>query len=329
MSQPALRLPFLGLCALLCLPACVSVDGDGLPPGDTWQAPPVPENGVQLSIESFKLAPGEEVEKCRSAKAPALSSGMITRIELVARPGLHHAVVYKVNQDLDPQEVDCFGVPDEAMEGFAIPEPLFASTSQVTEESLEFPEGVGVSFEAGQQIIFNFHYINVTPEEIDAEIFINLYYAEDDSELEQARFYAFGNMGSIDIPAGHRQSLTSTCAFPSDMNVFSATPHMHRLGTGMEVLLNRGGQTEVLIATDGWEGANSAYLDPPAAVTSSDSMTFTCEWENPTATDVVFGQTFDDEMCFVFGFVYPAPGPVWGFDYNDVCVTDASVIEPL
>lgn len=319
----------LALCAVLCLPACVTVVADGQGPGDTWQPPPPPEHGVQLSIESFKLGSGEEVEKCRSAKAPALTSGMIERIELVARPGLHHAVVYKVSQELDASEVDCFGVPDEAMEGFAIPEPLFASTSQVTEETLNFPEGVGVAFEAGQQIIFNFHYINVTPDEIDAEIFINLHYAQDDTELEQARFYAFGNMGGIDIPAGHRQSLTSTCAFPDDMNVFSATPHMHRLGTGMEVLLNRGDQTDQVLQADDWQGAASVYLDPPAAVTADDTITFTCVWENPTDTDVAFGQTYNDEMCFVFGFVYPAPSAVWGFDYNDVCVTDSSVIEPL
>jgi len=328
MSRAILRLLPLGLCSLLLLPACVSGE-DGQPNPDTWQPPAPPEHGVQLSIESFKLASGEEVEKCRSAKAPALTSGMITRIELVARPGLHHAVIYKLNQDLEPSEVNCFGVPEEAMDGFIVPEPLYASSSQVIEETLEFPEGVGVSFEAGRQIIFNFHYINTTPEEIDGEIFINLHYAQDETELEQARFYAFGNMGSIDIPAGHRQRLTSTCTFSDDMNVFSATPHMHRLGTGMEVQLGRGEQIDQVLSTESWDGTASVYLDPPAAVSSGDTITFTCEWENPTETDVSFGPTYNDEMCFVFGFVYPAPAAVWGFDYNDVCVTDSSVIEPL
>ena len=318
-----LSVPCLGL--LACQP---EVNGGNNSSTD-WTAPEVPDQGVQLSIDAFTLAPGEEVEKCVTSKAPALTGGMVQRIELAARPGLHHAVVYKVNQDLDPEEVDCFGVPDNAMEGFAIPEPLFASTSQVTEESLDFPEDVGVAFEAGQQIIFNFHYINVTPEPIEAEIFINLHYADEDQEIEEARFYAFGNMGGINIPAGHRQRLTSTCAFPSDMNVFSATPHMHRLGTGMDVALNQGGEVVPVLSEEGWEGAGSAYLTPPASVTADDTITFTCEWENPTDTGVSFGQTYGDEMCFVFGFVYPAPAPVWGFDYNDVCVTDESVIEPL
>jgi len=315
--------------SFLALNAC-GIDGEGGgDSSDEWVPPPPPEHGVQLSIDSLVLQPGEEIEKCRTAKAPALTGGMVTRIELVARPGLHHTVVYKLNQDLDPDEVDCFGVPDSAMEGFAIPEPLFASTSQVTEETLDFPEGVGVAFEAGQQIIFNFHYINVTPDPIDAEIFINLHYADEEEELEEARFYAFGNMGSIDIPAGHSQRLTSTCDFPSDLNVFSATPHMHKLGTGMSVQLNRGDEVVPVLSEEGWEGAGSTYFDPPEAVTASDTMTFTCEWRNTTDTDVAFGQTYNDEMCFVFGFVYPAPAAVWGFDYNDVCVTESSVIEPL
>jgi len=329
MSRFHFSVLLFGLAVITLVPGCVTGDDNGQGVDEIWQPPPPPEHGVQLSIESFKLGSGEEVEKCRTATAPALTSGIVDRIELVARPGLHHAVVYKVNQDLDPSEVDCFGVPDEAMEGFAIPEPLFASTSQVTEETLDFPEGVGVAFEAGQQIIFNFHYINVTPDEIDAEIFINLHYADDEADLEEARFYAFGNMGGIDIPAGHRQRLTSTCTFPSTMNVFSATPHLHRLGTGMEVALNRGDETTSLLEESDWNGASSVYLDPPANVTAEDTITFTCEWENPTETDVAFGQTYNDEMCFVFGFVYPAPAAVWGFDYNDVCVTDSSVVEPL
>ena len=111
------------------------------------------------------------------------------------------------------------------------------------------------------------------------------------------------------------------------MNLFSATPHMHRLGTAMEVRFNAGGNTdEVLLSDAGWSGANSIYLTPPRAVTTHDGLTFTCEWTNHTDNDVAFGPTFDDEMCFVFGFVYPADGPIYAFDYNDGCVTEESVL---
>ena len=92
--------------SFLALNAC-GIDGEGGgDSSDEWVPPPPPEHGVQLSIDSLVLQPGEEIEKCRTAKAPALTGGMVTRIELVARPGLHHTVVYKLNQDLDPDEVD-------------------------------------------------------------------------------------------------------------------------------------------------------------------------------------------------------------------------------
>lgn len=329
MSQTAARLALLfALVTLGLAPACAPPGDDAGPEVDEFEPPPAPEHGVQLSIPSFTLASGEETERCVMAKAPAPIGGIIQRVEMVARAGLHHTVIYKVGQDLDPNEVDCFGLPDDAMEGFMVPEPLFASTSQVTEETLEFPEGVGVAFEANQQIIFNFHYINVTSEEIEAEVFVNLHYYAEDEEVEEARFYAFGNMGGIDIPAGHSQRLTTTCNFPSDMNLFSATPHMHRLGTAVEVRFNNDGNSEEVLLDDaGWAGSASLYLDPPRAVTPADGLTFTCEWTNTTENDVSFGPTFDDEMCFVFGFVYPASGPVYAFDYNEGCVTDESVID--
>lgn len=314
------------LLVLLLGPGCIPDPGDGQADTNMFIPPEAPEHGVQLSIPAFDLAAGAEVERCVTATAPALTGGVVTRMELFARPGLHHTVIYKVNQELEPDEVDCFGIPDDAMEGLVIPEPLFASTSQVTEETLSFPEGVGVPFEAGQQIIFNFHYINVRPEDILGEIYLNLYYAEEAEEIEPARFYAFGNMGSIDIPAGGTQRLTSTCNFPGEMNLFSITPHMHRLGTGFEVSFNDGGTVgDPLLSQLNWDSPSSAYLDPPMPVSPEDGLTFTCEWTNPTDSDVGFGPSYNDEMCFVFGFVYPAPGPVWAFDYNGGCVTEESI----
>ena len=319
--------------AVACAPA-----GDGLPTDDDddavddFEAPAPPEHGTQIHLPPFELGPGEEIEGCKSMRAPNLEAGAAYKMTLKGRQGLHHAVVWKTNTDLEDFDVPCFGLPDDVMGGFAIPEPLFASSSQVTDEVLDFPDGVGIEFAAEQWLVFNYHYVNSTDEPIQAEVFLNVEFrAEDELEdLEYAGFYAFGAIQSISIPAGGTQRVTTTCPFEDDVNLFSVTPHLHQLGTGFEVRVHDGVDVvgeEPLLEADGWYNAETTYLDPALPLSAGEGLTFTCEWTNTTDSYVDFGQTSEDEMCFVFGFAWPLTGYYFAADYNGACTTDESVVE--
>ena len=291
--------------------------------GDTFQAPQPPERGVQIVIDRFTLEPFEEIERCRFLKTSNLEAGHVTRIELKARKGLHHAFIAKVDKDFEDDTIPCFGFPDEVMQGLSIPEPIYASSTQVPEETIDFPEGVGVSLGASQQLVFNYHYLNTRPEPIEAEIYMNLYFADPGAQVETAQVYVFGNIGGIDIPAQGQQTLTTTCTFESDVNVVTLTPHMHALGTGFTVKRYDGtAASDLLYETNTWDNPATQLFDPPLAMTAGQGLTFTCEWTNDTDRNVKFGQTADDEMCFVFGYVYPAPDPILRLDLNEGCVTE-------
>jgi len=299
--------------------------------GDPFIAPAPPAHGAQIHLPPFELGPGEEVEGCQSMRATNPEGGAAVRMELTGRRGLHHAVVWKSSSALEDFDVPCFGVPDQIMEGFNVPEPLFASSTQVTEEVLEFPAGVGVEFEAEQWIVFNYHYINVTDEPLIAEAYLNVEFApeEDLEDLEYAGFYAFGAIQGIAIPAGATQRLTASCPFPSDVNLFSVTPHMHQLGTGFEVSVHdgAGGVGDPILTSDGWSNAETAYLEPALSVAAGAGLTFTCEWTNSTDRYIDFGQTAEDEMCFVFGFAWPLPGYYFAADYDGTCTIDENTVE--
>jgi hypothetical protein len=335
-----MRLRLLLALLLLTLTGCDAI-GEGGPAGldndddvvDLFEAPIPPIHGTQIHLPPFELAPGQEIEGCKSMRATNLEAGAAWRMELKGRRGLHHAVVWKTSSALEDFDVPCFGVPDQIMEGFQVPQPLFASSTQVTEEVLEFPPGVALSFDAEQWLVFNYHYINVTDEPIIAEAYLNVeFVAEEDlADIEYAGFYAFGAIQSIGIPAGGTQRVTTTCAFPDDVSLFSITPHLHKLGTGFEVSLHDGTEVvgEPLLQADGWFNAETSYLQPAAALSAGEGLTITCEWTNPTDQYVDFGQTTEDEMCFVFGFAWPLPGiGLFAFDYNDGCTIDENVTEP-
>lgn len=324
---------FLGLLALTITGCAVdggtgpgTADDDDLP----FVAPAPPAHGTQIHLPSFELGPGEEVEGCKSMRATNLEGGAAVRMELAGRRGLHHAVVWKTNTALEDFDVPCFGVPDQIMQGFNIPEPLFASSTQVTEEVLEFPEGVGVEFDAEQWLVFNYHYINTTDDPILAEAFLNVEFAPEEelADLEYAGFYAFGAISNISIPAGGTQRLTATCPFPSDVNLFSITPHLHQLGTGFEVSLSDGEGPigDPLLTASGWYNAETQYLTPAAPLSAGEGLTFTCEWSNPTDRYVDFGQTTEDEMCFVFGFAWPLAGYYFAADYDGACTINENIV---
>jgi len=291
---------------------------------DTFQAPAAPANGVQLHIPPFQVAAHSEREMCRFMKAPANADGTIVKIHMVARKNIHHAFVMAVGSDIPDGEVPCFGIPDEAMQGVDIPEPLFASSTEVPDEKVDFPSGVGIALKAGEQLIFDYHYVNPTAQPITGEIYLNLDFAPAGAQLQPAKVYVFGNMGGIDIPAHGTESLTTTCTFPNDTHVVSVTPHMHQLGVGFKIMRYDGTQpTDTLYQTDTWDDPKTEIFDPVLDMKAGEGLTFTCDWDNTTDKAVGFGQTSKDEMCFVFGYYYPADQKLLRLDITGGCTQNS------
>ena len=148
-------------------------------------------------------------------------------------------------------------------------------------------------------------------------------------EIEHtAQFYAFGNVGDIAIPAGGTQRITSTCAFPLGGTVVTATPHMHSMGRGFELSRHDGtAVAEPLIAEEGWLNPRTETFSPPLELSSGEGFTFSCEWASTKSTPTYFGESSDHEMCFVFGFYYPADFELYGVD-GFGCDVDENVITP-
>jgi hypothetical protein len=329
-NVPPTRRRLVGAAAVLAVVlavACGPSQGTDDPPDDAFTPPPAPEHGTQVVVDDFTVAPFSELERCRYINAPNDAAGHVVRIELVARAGLHHAFVSKAPRELADDDVPCFGFPDEVMQGIDIPAPLYASSTQVAEEVVAFPEGVGIEIEAGQQLVFNYHYLNTGPDPIDGEIYLNLHFADPEAEIASAQVFVFGNMGGVDIPPHGTQRLTTTCAFPDDVALVSATPHMHALGTRFEIRRHDGeAPAEMLLETTDWHDPETKIFDPPLLLSAGEGLTFTCEWRNDLDHPVGFGQTAEDEMCFVFGYFYPGDEQILQLEING-CTTEESVTD--
>lgn len=284
------------------------------PEAETDTFPPAPpENGTQLTVGGRWLDPGEEIEMCYYINVENEDVIWVDKIELVAAPGLHHSIVSRIGEERPNSHSECFGFPSDL--GSQIPVPLFATSTQVDRGQTELPDGVGVELEPRQQLIVNYHYLNATTEPIKPRVYLNLHYADPDEIEARAGFYAFTNVGDIAIPPHGTQRITMSCPFYEPALLATATPHMHELGTYFSVRRWDGEKpAEILHEASGWYDPETKSFDPPVLIGEGEGLTFTCEWQSDRDTYTYFGESSGNEMCFAFGFFYPASLDVIGFD---------------
>lgn len=302
----------------------LSADGQS-GPTDQWP-PPAPTDGTQISVKGKKLQPGEEIEMCFYVNVGNEDTVWVKDMELIAAQGLHHSIISRISEERPDSSSECFGFPSDL--GREIPVPLFATSTQVYRSSTELPDGVGLELKPRQQLIVNYHYLNATAEPIRPEVFLNLHYARPEEIRSRAGLYTFTNVGDIAIPPHGKQRITMSCPLYEPALLVTTTPHMHELGTFFEVRRFDGeAPAEVLHQASGWYDPETRVFDPPVRIGDGEGITFTCEWESDKDTTTYFGESSGHEMCFAFGYFYPATVDVIGLD-GFGCEVEENIITP-
>jgi hypothetical protein len=130
------------------------------------------------------------------------------------------------------------------------------------------------------------------------------------------------------MDAYERQSITTECDLPSNVNVVTMTPHLHSRGSHFSAWRDGEDGEEFLYEQQGWFDPKTQVFSPVVNFGSADKLRFTCEWENDSDQYVRFGETSDDEMCFAFGHYYPAFESLFGIDGYG-CEEIENTTEPL
>lgn len=274
--------------------------------------PEPPKRGFRIVAPPRTLAPGEEAEYCLSWPFPAsLDSSIVYGARLYTTAGLHHGnvVTKPVDKTLGPQPYpschpgayDPFGdLPG------VIPDVLFANSTQIVgEESLPLPPGIGFTVDTSRDIVASIHFLNTTNEPQIVELVYDFFMMPPERmENEAAPF--FMNMNEFDIPPHTTETIGATCqAFGG--NIVSMMPHTHRLLERFEVdRVREDNSTENLYATGAFSAESDIRVyDPPLVLGETDSVRFGCTFNNTTEKNVKYGLG-DNEMCILFGYIWPA-----------------------
>jgi len=287
----------------------VSAFGDPL---EILNLPEPPKRGFRLVAAPLTVAPGEEIETCISWPFPAkLASNIVYSARVYTTPGLHHSnvVTKPVDPTAGPQPYpschpgayDPFGdLPD------VIPDVLFANSTQVTGgESIKFPKGVGFKVDTSRDIVTSIHFLNTSGEPLRVEVAYDFFtMPEEDLQSEAAAFVL--QVNEFLIPPHSKGSVGSTCPVFGG-KVAAMMPHTHKLLESFTVdVIHGDGAVEPVYQKGAFDTESDIKLfDPPLELSSFDTMRYECLFNNTTDHDVTYGLG-ENEMCILFGYVYPA-----------------------
>jgi hypothetical protein len=295
-----------GSCFLVATFALVSCT-DG-PKGEPPLDPAPPAGGQQLATDTFKLQPGQETYMCYQFYSPADAPVAITRVDEISMPGIHHFGLFQAfgrNEPDAPHE--CLTLIKQTWL------PIWGSNTG--QHTLEMPAGTGFIIQPGTQYIIQLHLQNVSDNVLEIRGGVNLTYERNTDAVIPAGMYALGSEAINIPPATTDYQLPVSCAPSKDMNVFGVLPHMHKLGTKLEVTQTpMGGTASTFYKIDPWVFGNQPLDMYNAHVAPTDQFQLTCHYTNNLDHAVTYGESSDDEMCFFVMFYYP-------YDHLDGCIT--------
>jgi hypothetical protein len=287
------------------LAAC-SADEPATGGDDGALEPAPPEGGQQLATSTFTLEPGEEKYWCYQFYSPPESVG-ITRIEQISAPGIHHFALFQAfgrNEPDAPHECDTL-IKQTWM-------PIWVTGTGKNE--LTLPTGTAFVIAPETQYIIQLHLQNSGDEPLTIRGGVNLTYEHDTASITPAGMFAIGSY-DVEIPAqATDHSIPVSCDPGRQMNVFGVFPHMHKIGSKIELRRTpAGGAAESFYKVDPWKFGDAPVDMLTKTVVPTDTFDLTCTFNNPYNYPVTFGESSDNEMCFFVLFYYP-------YDHLDGCI---------
>lgn len=274
------------IASLFAIAACTDSGTPGIDP-------PAPEGGQQLATDPYTLQPGEEVYMCYTYYSPD-DKVAITKVDGLSMPGVHHLAFFQVSGE---KEEDGAHVCNTIIKTSWI--PIWASGTG--SKSLTLPEGTGFTIEPHTQYLVQLHLQNSGDKPMDIRVGINLAYRHDPDAVTRAGIYAFGSF-TVDIPPQTNDyQIPIHCAPNKEMNIFAVFPHMHKIGTQINVTKNGGDFYKI----DPWVFGNQPMDPMNQHIVPGDEFDLACHYDNHTDQPVTFGESSDNEMCFFVMFYYP------------------------
>ncbi|MFO0749354.1 MAG: hypothetical protein U1F43_27360 [Myxococcota bacterium] len=308
-----------GHCA--CAPSCANKvcgdDGCGASCGDCSDPDicqgglclPAPDAVYSTFVGDWVMQPTAETTKCVVKRLSNASDIVVTSIHTTLAPGSHHMIVYRSDETSEKATpFDCTPFV-ETLGGTAAPLMI----TQVAEETLTFPPGVGIRLAAGQMVRIEAHYLNYFTEPITAHGDVEFHTDGGAAVTDLADFLFYGTTTFVIAPHSQYTSPWLYLDVPNGAKVFAITGHTHKYGTNVEARIAAGKDAEGTPLYPGaapfvWSEAPVVKFDPPVQFDPGTGFKLRCTWDNTSGSYLYFGEATTKEMCFIWAYYYPTSG---------------------
>ncbi len=190
--------------------------------------------------------------------------------------------------------------------------PLFGAGNG--NATLNAPEGSGHVLPKGTQLLIQLHLLNTSAADVTTPVVVKMREAAAPN-VTPVGLYAFGT-NDITLAATQPGSVSNDCTVEHDVNIFAWWPHMHRLGVSLSLSVGPSADSlEEVYRIDPWDFDNQEMTATPLHIPQGYLSRVICAYNNPSMNEVTFGESSNDEMCFLSTFVTPAEEALDGCVY--------------
>lgn len=268
-------------------------------------APPsdAPIERRELTFPDRTLRPGEEITLCREVRLGNVDPMLIRRIRVSIPSGSHHVIVYRSRAAAEqPEPTPCMGLSG-ILQGTA---PMFIA--QQRESGIDFPDGVGLEIAANQMIRLEEHFVNATAAPLTANARVTFELAPREG-LTAADMMFWGTQNINVAPRAMGTAQYFRPALPG-VNVFGLTSHTHQFGVRatIEVATALTGPGREVHRSTTWDEPPLTRFAPPLTFAEGEGLRLVCSYNNTTSQTLRFGESYFQEMCFLWAYYYPSQG---------------------
>jgi hypothetical protein len=314
------------LLASICLAACNQ--GATQMMNNPDMAKPL-DNALKVQIGPFELQSGVEVVKCVVVPVPSNVDIDVVRLRTTLAPGSHHMILYRTDATEPRGPYDC-----TSFDGvFRNEAPVFIAESASSD--MQLPTGVAYRFKANQLVRLEAHYINTTSKPIMALGAVELVPGAPNQTYQPAEMMMCGSAASLycDFGGGVRAGEPAyklpvgfyngnavglgggTNVDLTQLKIFAFTSHQHHRGTNVTIWRSMSNDVSSnatqIYSNDSWDNPPLTVLPDDKLLTfnKGEGFAWQCTYNTVGDTqDICFGESFNDEMCFIWAYYYPSVG---------------------
>lgn len=280
------------------------------------------DEGSVLTFElDSDLAAGQEAHFCKYVRMPAASQAASSASSASSAPappifvrggshdlsaGTHHYLLYRTRLTTWTEGMDRV-VPCDEHEAIMKSATSYVTGGQTPHEDADFPAAAALSFQPGEILLLQGHFVNASTKPRQAHVRVDLRTAPSSAIEHTAGVLRYYNPFIVVPPRG-KSTAKMSCTLRKDVTLLSAAAHMHARGVAYRAYIDpKDGPPSTTPFYTTKDGLHPTFYAGFLALPAGTTIRFECDYESADDMPIVQGlSATNNEMCMFSAFYYPA-----------------------